>query len=57
MRYERNLERMQRSDKVHASKDVRTQMLRSRKPRIVKFVQKVEPSQEELDYQKYVGNI
>eukprot|EP00347_Sterkiella_histriomuscorum_P020299 403338337 len=56
-RYEKNMERMKRSEKIKLNKDVKNQKLRSRKPRIVKFIKKIEPSQEELDYQKYVENL
>ena len=31
--------------------------MRSKKPNKIKFVRKVEPTAEELDYQKYVENI
>lgn len=35
----------------------RVEKLRSRKPNLVKFVRKVEPTEEELDYMRYFVNI
>jgi len=61
-RYVRNMERIHRSDEVASLAEklasLRVQKLRSRKPRQVKFVQRApEMTEEERDYQRYVGNL
>lgn len=47
---EKNLEKVNKSKSVSVNRDVRALKLRSRKPTKVKFVKKVEPTEEELDY-------
>ncbi len=55
-RMERNLERMARKDRVQKSVG-RDDKWRSRKPMRIKFVRRVEPTEEELDWQRYVGEL
>ncbi|CDW87076.1 UNKNOWN [Stylonychia lemnae] len=57
IRYEKNIERMKQSEKNKLNKDVKTQKARSKKPIKIKYLRQVEPTQEEIDYQKYVENI
>lgn len=47
---EKNLEKVNKSKSVSVNRDVRALKIRSRKPTKVKFVKKVEPTEEELDY-------
>ena len=52
-RYERNMERLKRLDRVEKHQG-KIDLKRSRKPMKIRFVKKVEPTEEELDYIRYV---
>jgi len=52
-RYERNKERLQRLEKVSVSNG-RVEKLRSRKPMKIKFMRRHAPTDDELDFRKYV---
>ncbi len=55
-RKQRNLERIKKSENVKI-KEGRREKTRSEKPNLVRIIKTFEPTQDELDYAKYVANL
>ena len=49
-RYERNMEKLKRTENIKTNVGCKIDKLRSCKPRRIKFVKKVKPSQDDLDF-------